>query len=171
MPAPRPADTMSDPKASDSDIDAFARAAEPGGDPEDRLAVPAWERAQWLELLSRATPLELLPGDALIMPHAAERALYFVMSGRIEVAITSSRDGSLSALGAVAPGSVLGELAFFDGGPRTARAWAVEPTRLLRLSFEQYRRYAGEHGPDAATLVFALARLLAHRLRRLTARL
>ena len=162
---------MSDSKANASDLDAFARADPSRGDPEDRLAPANWDRARWAALMSRAVPLELASGDALIMPHAAERALYFVTSGRIEVAITSARDGTLSALGAVLPGSVLGELAFFDGGPRTARAWAVEPTRLLRLSLEDYRRYEQEHRLDAAALVFALARLLAFRLRRLTARL
>ena len=158
-------------QATDHDIDGFVQASLAEAEAGDRLVVPGWERARWTVLFAHTVAFDLGPGDPVIMPNAAERAVYFVCSGRVEIASASVRDGSLSALASVTAGSVLGELAFIDGGPRTARAWAVAPTRLLRLSFEGYERFAQANAAEASALVFAFARLLAFRLRRLTARL
>jgi len=148
----------------------FARPLPAATEPGERLVVPGWTAAQWEFLLGHAEPLRLGAGDVLIAPREAERALYLVASGRLEVAATNAHDGSLSPLVAVEPGSVVGELAFFDGGPRSARAWAVAPTTLFRLSLADFERYARSNPMDAQSLLFAMARLLAYRVRRLTAR-
>jgi CRP-like cAMP-binding protein len=145
-------------------------ARDPAG-PGDRVVVPGWERQQWSTLLSYARPVELKAGEVLIQPLKDDRALYFVMSGRLEVASTSEGGASVSPLASVPAGSVVGEVAFFDGGPRSAKAWAVAPARLLRLTLEDYEHYASEHPSDAPAFLFAMARLLAFRVRRLTARL
>jgi len=133
--------------------------------------VPGWGREQWSALMSYAQPVELAAGEVLIVPRESDRSLFFVTSGRLEVASTSEGGHSVSALGSVPAGSVVGELAFFDGGPRSAKAWAVAPTRLLRLTLSGFERYASEHASDAPAFLFAMARLLAFRVRRLTARL
>jgi CRP-like cAMP-binding protein len=152
------------------DVAAFARGA-PEAEPGDRLLVPGWGQEQWSALLSYAAPVELAAGEVLIAPRESDRALFFVTTGRLEVASTSEEGASVSALGSVPAGSVVGELAFFDGGPRSAKAWAVTPTRLLRLTLPDFERYASEHASEAPAFLFAMARLLAFRVRRLTARL
>ena len=133
--------------------------------------IPSWGRGQWAALFSCTQPIELDAGDVLIQPRHVDRALFFVASGRLEVATTSEADSSVGALSVVPPGSVVGELAFFDGGPRSAKVWAVTPTRLLKLSLADYERYAGEHPADARAFLFAMGRLLAIRLRNTTARI
>jgi CRP-like cAMP-binding protein len=40
----------------------------------------------------------------------------------------------------LAPGKILGELAFLDGAPRTARAVAAEASILLRLHRDAFNR-------------------------------
>ena len=63
------------------------------------------------------------------------------------------------------------ELTFFDGRPRSAKVWAVTPSRLLKFTLEDYQRYAGANAADLPAFLFAMARLLAIRLRNATARL
>jgi CRP/FNR family transcriptional regulator, cyclic AMP receptor protein len=149
----------------------FGRMEPPGSEPRDRLSVPGWERRHWETLFSYTQPVGLDEGRVLIVPREADRALFFVTSGSLEVATTDEGSGTVSPLGSVPAGSVLGELAFFDGGPRSAKAWAVAPTRLLRLTLPDYERYAREHPAEAQAFLFGMARLLSFRVRRLTARL
>jgi CRP-like cAMP-binding protein len=115
--------------------------------------------------------MELDTGEVLIQPRGEGRALYFVASGKLEVATIDSAGGCISSLATIAPGSVVGELAFFDGLPRSARVWAVKRTRLLKLTLKDYERYASQNASEAAAFLFAMARLLSYRVRSLTARL
>ncbi|MGE0046767.1 MAG: Crp/Fnr family transcriptional regulator [Hyphomonadaceae bacterium] len=59
-------------------------------------------------------------------------ALYVVLEGEVEVRISSEggRDVRIAALGV---GSVIGEMAALDGGPRSADVNAMRRTRLLRI--------------------------------------
>jgi CRP-like cAMP-binding protein len=59
-------------------------------------------------------------------------ALYVVLEGEVEVRLSSEggRDVRIAALGT---GSVIGEMAALDGGPRSADVDAVRRTRLLRI--------------------------------------
>src|SRR5215470_3988112 len=106
----------------DAAVAEFERVEAPGAESGGRLVVPGWGNEQWAALYSHAQPLELEPGQVLIAPKEADRALFFVTSGRLDVAATDERSGTVSQLGSVSAGSVLGELAFFDAGPRSARA-------------------------------------------------
>ena len=64
------------------------------------------------------------------------------------------------------PGSVFGEVAFFDGGPRSASVWAVKDSRLLRLDHGALQAFGMERSERASEFLFALGRVLAFRLRR-----
>jgi CRP-like cAMP-binding protein len=75
--------------------------------------------------------------------------------------------GRVSLVGA---GSVLGELAFFDGGPRSAGAWAVEDCEVAAMPPDQYAAFEQNSPALARELIFALGRILAIRLRRTTAK-
>ncbi|MGE0830257.1 MAG: Crp/Fnr family transcriptional regulator, partial [Hyphomonadaceae bacterium] len=59
-------------------------------------------------------------------------ALFVVLEGEVEVRLSSEggRDVRIAALGA---GSVIGEMAALDGGPRSADVDAVRRTKLLRI--------------------------------------
>lgn len=59
-------------------------------------------------------------------------ALFAITSGALEISV-QSEDGRKLALDRMTEGDLLGEIALFSPGQRTATAIAVEPTRLLRI--------------------------------------
>lgn len=142
-----------------------------GAEPGDRLVVPGWSQKEWSTLFSCTQPMELDAGEVLIQPRGDDRILYFVASGRLEVATIDSEAGGISSLATISAGSVVGELAFFDGAPRSAKVWAVTHTRLLKYTLRDYELYAGRNAREATALLFAMARLLSYRVRNTTARL
>jgi CRP-like cAMP-binding protein len=152
-------------------ISRFLHQSPKGAEPGDKLVVPGWGEGQWSTLLSCTRPVAIDAGEVLIQPRGEDRALYFVVSGRLEVASIDSAGGGISSLTTISPGSVVGELAFFDGSPRSAKVWAVARTRLLKFTLGDYERYARENASEATVFLFAMARLLSYRVRSTTARL
>ncbi len=59
-------------------------------------------------------------------------ALYIVRSGQLEVSVLSA-DGRKLTLNSLRPPEIFGEIALFDGGPRTATIAALEPSELLEV--------------------------------------
>lgn len=147
---------------------ASAFIAASGGDGQ-ALFVPGWGTAEWTTLLSYSTEVDLPSGATLIRQGEAGRTLYFVVAGAIEVAIVYG-DQALGSLRKVGPGSVVGEMAFFDGGLRSAKVWAISDSKLLRLNFEDYEKFAAANVQRSSELLFALGGLVARRLRETTAR-
>jgi CRP/FNR family transcriptional regulator, cyclic AMP receptor protein len=120
---------------SDAGIEPFLRAAA-GEKPEgELLVVPQWQRADWETFFSYAQSLKVKSGNVLIQKDASERALYFVASGLLEVTSVLSSH-SLGVIAKVHPGSVVGELAFLDGRPRSSKVWAVTDSELYQLDFK-----------------------------------
>jgi CRP/FNR family cyclic AMP-dependent transcriptional regulator len=148
----------------DLGVTVFLRAAadpNPDGEP---LVVPQWKGADWELLFSYTQHVKVSRDDVLIRQNAAERTLYFVESGRLEV--TSVASGlSLRAFDWFHPGSVVGELAFLDGKPRAAGVCAIVDSELYRLDFQDYLAFADAHPRKACDLVLAIGRLVALRLR------
>jgi len=130
----------------------------------EALSIPGWQPADWATLFAYAEPVEVLRGKVLIEKDARERALYFVASGLLEV--TSILGGmAMAAIAKVRPGSVVGELAFLDGQPRSAKVWAIADSELYRLQFAAYETFADEHARSACDLLLALGRVVSMRLR------
>ena len=142
----------------------------------DVLVIPGWAKAEWTTLFSYATAQALPAGATLIQQQEADRTLYFLVAGVLEAAVSphsgtpsSYSEQPMAPLRVMYPGSVVGEVAFFDGWPRSARVWAVEDSQLMRLEVSAYDRFAAEHLQQANELLFALGRLVALRLRQSTA--
>ncbi len=152
-------------------IGEFLQHAPKSAKPGDILVVPGWGQGEWTTLLSYTQPVELDAGEVLIQPYGNDRVLYFVASGRLEVATIDGVGGSISSLSTITAGSVVGELSFFDGAPRSAKVWAVTRTRLLKLTLKDYELYASKNASGAAAFLFAMARLLSYRVRITTAQL
>lgn len=100
-----------------------------------------------------------------IRQNAAERALYLVQSGVLEVTSVAG-GGSVRAMDWYRPGSVVGELSFLDGKPRSAEVYAILDGVLYRLDFRAYQAFADAHPRKARDLVLAIGRVVALRLRR-----
>ena len=152
---------MSEPGAA---IEPFVRAATAGHSDDELLVVPQWQASDWTALFSHARRVDLNSGDVLIRRNVPGRALYFLASGLLEVTSVLGTH-SLGAIAKVRPGSVVGELAFLDGMPRSAKVWAIATSVVYQLEFEDYQRFADAHPRAACDLVFALGRIVALRLR------
>ncbi|WP_292286859.1 Crp/Fnr family transcriptional regulator [Marivita sp.] len=96
--------------------------------------------------LLRHAPVRVLEGlDRLAVPVALEAeailfeqgddgdALFALDAGTLEVSVQSA-DGRKLTLDVVQPGNLIGEIALFDPGVRTATVMALEPCRLLSVS-------------------------------------
>ena len=93
-----------------------------------------------------------------------------MLHGDLEVIVHSGDGLTMGRVSLIGAGSVLGELAFFDGGPRSAGAWAVEDSEVAAMTPDQYAAFEQISPALARELIFALGRILAIRLRRTTAK-
>lgn len=135
------------------------------------LFLPGWSDDDWRRLLDHA-PVRTVPaGEALIRGGAADRTLYVVVSGQLEVMAHAGDGMSMGRLARVGPGGVVGEQAFFDGAPRAAGAWAVGACTVAALTPDRFAAFAAAQPAQGTDLLFALGRVLAQRLRRTTASL
>jgi CRP-like cAMP-binding protein len=138
-----------------------ARATGPGG-----LRLPDCGMEDWQRLLSGALVVELGPGDILLRRDEQSNDLCFLVEGELEVSVPQADSQTLTAPVAVRPGSVVGEIAFFDSGPRTASVWSRDRSVVLRLPEAGFHAWRAAEPARAAELLFALARIVASRLRR-----
>jgi CRP/FNR family transcriptional regulator, cyclic AMP receptor protein len=138
---------------------------------DNALWLPDWRDEDWNVLFGFMSLREILSGDALIRRGEPDRTLYFVVRGELEVILQSSDGLTMGRVARAEAGAVLGELAFFDDGPRSATAWAVTRCVVGAMSPDQYAAFELASPGLAHTLLFALGRILATRLRRTNARL
>lgn len=151
-------------------IEVFHRSSNEGGNDSDCLRLPEWGEAEWRTLLAVTTARPFKASEVVIQRGVADRSLYFVAAGSLEVGVTYVDGISISPLAKIGAGSVIGEQSFFDGEPRSANVWADSDGELLRLDYDDYARFGSEHPALARDLLFALARVLSSRLRNTTFR-
>ena len=115
-------------------------------------------RQRELERIAALADIIDLPADRRIMSKGDRGAEMFVLvSGAARV----ERDGDV--LADAGPGTVLGEIALLDGGPRTATVTLTEASRLLVLARREFQTLIDEF-PDVRLHVFET---VARRLRAL----
>jgi CRP-like cAMP-binding protein len=100
------------------------------------------------------------PGDTIFRKGEAAEQVYLVQSGL--VGIKSSAKGKYVAR--LPAGSLLGEMAFIDGKPRSASAVAIEPTTCVAVSPDQLQARVKAADP----FVRGLLEVLIQRLRATT---
>jgi sulfate permease, SulP family len=115
------------------------------------------------ELMAYLEQRRLNPGEYLVRQGDPCDAIYFVESGVLTAQLDLPGGGG-ARLRTMRGGSVVGEVAMYLGGVRTASVVADSPCTCYRLSAEKLREME-QHTPDlAAALHQFLARLLAERL-------
>jgi CRP-like cAMP-binding protein len=137
---------------------------------------PSAIRALRQVMLFRELPeaeLEVLAGQVVLRPYGrneiifsqgdAGDGLYCVAGGHVGISRTSA-DGAELLLSVHEPGEHFGELALFDGEPRSATATAVDDCTLLFLSRSAFRAFLESH-PSA---LFTCLMVIVRQLRRLT---
>jgi thioredoxin reductase (NADPH) len=124
---------------------------------DDVAAVPLFSGLPPGELdrLARTSAdLHLEPGEFAV-PEGGERALFAVLSGRIEVVKTI--DGIERRLGFRLPGTIFGEVPIALGTPFPGGYRALEPSRVMRIDPPQYYAIAAI-SQEISLKVSALAR-------------
>ena len=136
----------------------------------DRLLLPEWSDADWNRLLGRTRPRPFRASEVVIQRGAADRYLFFVVAGTLEVGVTHVDGVSISPLAKINAGSVVGEQSFFDGQVRSVNVWGVTDGELLPIEFDEFSRFGREEPALARDILLALARVLSARLRSTTFR-
>jgi CPA2 family monovalent cation:H+ antiporter-2 len=101
------------------------------------------------ELLLLFVPKAASPGERIVRVGEKGDAMYFVVSGAVEVDV----NGSALKLEA---GSFFGEMALLTGAPRTADVTAVDYCNFLVLSLRDFRLFMSRH-PAVRAAVQAMA--------------
>lgn len=127
---------------------------------DDTLFLPTWSVDDWQALFACCTSMPVASGSMVIQRGDRERALYFVVSGALV-----AREAA-GVLYHEHPGSVFGEVALFDGRPRSVSVYAVKHSRLLRMDLAALLGFGRERAARSNELLLALGRVLAFRLRR-----
>ena len=108
-----------------------------------------------LDRLARTSAdLQLAPGEFAV-PEGGERALFAVLSGKIEV--VKLFDGVERRLGFRLPGTIFGDVPLAFGSPFPGGYRAVETSRVMRVEPRQYYAIAAA-SPEIAERVGVLAR-------------
>src|SRR6516162_5872659 len=108
-----------------------------------------------LERLARTSADVHLSAGEFAVHEGADRALYAVLSGKIEV--VKVFDGVERTLGWRLPGVIFGEVPMVLGTPFPGGYRASEPSRVMRVEPQQYYAVAAV-SPEISLKVGALAR-------------
>jgi CRP-like cAMP-binding protein len=100
------------------------------------------------------------PNQVIFARGDTGREIYLVVSGRVRISVLTAEGRELSFAHAE-PGSIFGEIAMLDGGPRSADATAVGKVSALSLSKPAFKRLM-ETEPHVAE---AAVRFLCSRIR------
>jgi CRP/FNR family transcriptional regulator, cyclic AMP receptor protein len=130
-------------------------------DSADLLFMPEATASDWAVVFSHAEVRRVDAGLALVQAGEDDRALYLLTEGTVGVRLPRDE----SAFKTIDAPSVVGELAFFDGRPRSATLDAITDVEVVRLDQAGFDRLT-EAAPELARAMLRdLARVLALRLR------
>jgi CRP/FNR family cyclic AMP-dependent transcriptional regulator len=119
------------------------------------------DERDWETLLGATRTVMLRPGETVFAEGQADRALYLLTDGRLEIGAA----GAVPMTMAAPPAEAINEIAFLDGGPCPVTARAISDARVLRLSFDAFEALAAREPHLARGVLFELGRRLAMRLR------
>lgn len=119
-------------------------------------------QADWAKLLDHSEIRRFSAGEEIISAGDAERALYLLTEGTLGLMLSGARGQKLSAIEAPA---VIGEVAFLDGGPRSATLVATSDGEVVRLRMESFEALSARDPELGRAMLFDLARIVTARLR------
>ncbi|MEZ4317834.1 MAG: cyclic nucleotide-binding domain-containing protein [Myxococcota bacterium] len=126
----------------------------------------AFTDEQRLLFESTAEVLQVPRGELLLRRGEPGGDLFLVREGKLEA--VESRATPEVILSVLVPGSVVGEMAFLDGSPRSADVRAAEDATVLRWAHHDLRSLLRREPVFAAAFYETVAQLASVRLRRLT---
>lgn len=118
----------------------------------------------WKKILSIVETRHFRAGEDLINLGDVDDSFFILSQGSAEVLIPDG-SGGLKTVSIIPEGSVFGEIAFFDGGPRSATVRAREPGAMIRVTRKAFEHLAAWEPVLSRTVLMGLGRVLAFRLR------
>jgi CRP-like cAMP-binding protein len=103
-------------------------------------------------------------GEKLVRYGEIDTSFFILTEGTVEIVVEQS-DGEPHVLSNIPKGSVFGEIAFFDGQPRSATILSRVSGSAMKISRENFNKLSQSHPKIANLILFDLARILALRLR------
>jgi CRP/FNR family transcriptional regulator, cyclic AMP receptor protein len=128
----------------------------------DLLFMPWATASDWAVVFSFAERLEVPAGLAVLQAGEEDRALYLITEGTVAVRLPRDED----VVKTIEAPAVVGELAFFDGAPRSATLEALTDVEGARLDTAAFERLTAAEPRLATAMLLDLGRVLAGRLRR-----
>jgi CRP/FNR family transcriptional regulator, cyclic AMP receptor protein len=128
---------------------------------EEFVLLPGLDEDGWARLLAHTVQRRFVAGETVIAAGDTDSAIHIIADGVLDVL----RPGSDQPI-SVGAGNVIGEVAFFDGRPRSADVRARSDCTLFSLSRDRFDILAAQEPRLARLLLLDLARTLAARLRR-----
>jgi CRP/FNR family cyclic AMP-dependent transcriptional regulator len=125
------------------------------------LFLPEATAADWATIFSYAQVREVSAGLALVQAGEDDRALYLLIDGTLGVRMPREE----TAFKSIDAPSVVGELAFFDGAPRSATLDALTDVQVVRIDMPCFHELSAAEPALAEAMLMDLARILALRLR------
>jgi CRP/FNR family transcriptional regulator, cyclic AMP receptor protein len=112
-------------------------------------------------LVQRTETRRYSAGQTIIAAGDRDQALYLLTQGVVGVVLP----GTQGAFKEIDAPSVVGEVSFIDGGPRSVSLVALSECELLRMSIEAFEILSAHHPELGRAILLDLARILAARLR------
>ena len=137
--------------------------------PEEVNFLGDLDEQDWKKILSLVETRHFRSGEDLIRSGDADDSFYILSNGSVEVIVPNSK-GEQVTLSVISEGSVFGEVAFFDGGVRSATIRACERGTAIRVTRKNFEHLAAWEPMLARRILFDLGKTLAMRLRFITKR-
>ncbi len=129
---------------------------------EDLALLAGRPQSDWAKVLAHTETRRFSRDETIISAGEKDRALYLLTEGTLGVRLDADTDRTFKAIDAP---SVVGEVAFLDGGPRSATLFAITDGELLRLRMESFETLAAREPELGRAILFDLARIVTARLR------
>lgn len=117
------------------------------------------EQAELSDIIARGNVRTYQPGQELMAQGEQGRTLFIVIRGLARVSMLAA-NGREIILDYAEAGHVLGEIAFLDGGERTASVIAIDPVEALVLTKMAFAEIIDKHKGLSLRLLKAMARRL-----------
>jgi len=103
------------------------------------------------------------PGEFAVHEGEVDRSFFIISRGSFEVVVPT--EGRSRRVRILEPGDLFGEVAFFDGRPRSASVVALDEAEALVLTQTAFQRLRLTHPRLAVRFVLDLGRVLGERFR------
>ena len=116
------------------------------------------------DLLSISKKYKYMSGDYLFREGDISDSMYIIFTGRVEISTKAEGNDKIN-FPTVVNGTVLGEMAFFDGKPRSASVRAIDNIEAMVITHDALEKFENDNPKLAIKFLKEIAKITAERLR------